>query len=261
MDTDDVVRRINRQLGLLRSLLIYYALPGRQRRLRRLYRPFIRPGDLCFDIGAHVGSRILAMRRLGARVVAVEPQPQLAAWLRRLYGRDPAVILVSGAVGARSGRQTLHLSSRHPTVSTLSESWIDAVRRDRSFEGVAWDDAVTVPLTTLDALIEKYGRPVFCKIDVEGFELAVVQGLSRPIPALSFEYIPAAMGVTLAVIDRLEALGRYEYDRSTGERSRLSGRWRPAAVMAVELAQLAPADGSGDVYARLDNRPDRPGQG
>ena len=86
--------QLERQAGVLRSLAIYYA-PGRVRRLSRFYAPFIRPGDLCFDVGAHVGNRVAAWRRLGARVVAVEPQAHLHGWLRRLYGRSPDVTPVS----------------------------------------------------------------------------------------------------------------------------------------------------------------------
>ena len=54
----------------------------------RLYGHFVRPGDLVFDIGAHVGDRVASFRRLGARVVAVEPQPAMVRALRLLYGRD-----------------------------------------------------------------------------------------------------------------------------------------------------------------------------
>jgi hypothetical protein len=76
--------------GVIRSLGIYY---GRHQRNRAqamddLYRRFVRPGDLVFDIGAHVGDRVAAFRRLGARIVAVEPQPALALTLNMLYGRD-----------------------------------------------------------------------------------------------------------------------------------------------------------------------------
>ena len=56
--------------------------------------------------------------------------------------------------------------------------------------GGEWADHAVVPVTTLDALIDRYGLPAFCKIDVEGFEEAVVRGLSRPIPSVSFEFTP-----------------------------------------------------------------------
>ena len=79
-----------RTYGLARSTLIYRARPWRRQRLDRFYRRFIAPGDLVFDIGAHLGDRLAAFARLGARVVAVEPQPTFAAALRRRTVAKPA---------------------------------------------------------------------------------------------------------------------------------------------------------------------------
>lgn len=236
--------------GLWRSLLMYYGIPGRQARMRRFYGQFIRPGDLCFDIGAHVGNRLPAWRALGARTVAVEPQPLLMETLRRRYGRDQDITLVEEAIGAAPGEATLHISTRTPTVTTMSRDWMTRVQQDPSFRGVEWDREVTVPVTTLDALIERWGEPRFCKIDVEGFELDVLQGLSRPLAALSFEYIPATMGFALDCIHRLEALGDYEYNLAPGESHRLRyDGWRTPGQMVTELQRIT--HGSGDVYARL----------
>lgn len=237
------------RLGLWRSLLMYYGIPGRQSRLRRCYGQFIRPGDLCFEIGAHVGNRLMAWRALGARIVALEPQPLLMQTLRQRYGSDANITLVEEAVGAEPGEATLFISTRTPTVTTMSQEWIAQVKQDASFQSVRWDREVTVPVTTLDALIELHGEPRFCKIDVEGFELAVLQGLSRPLAALSFEYIPASIGTALACIDRLEALGNYEYNLAPGETHRLQfERWLTPAEMVHELESTH--EGSGDVYAR-----------
>src|SRR3990172_5141577 len=104
MNLRPTVQATRRSLGLLRSLIIYYAKPFQLQRMARFYRDLIGPGDLCFDIGAHVGNRIAVWRRLGARVVAVEPQPSCLTLLRRLYGRDPGVTLVGEAVGAAPDR-------------------------------------------------------------------------------------------------------------------------------------------------------------
>ena len=71
-----------RALGLIRSLAVYHAVPLRQPRLRRLYAKFAGPGDLAFDLGAHVGNRTRALAALGCRVVALEPQPDFARLLR-----------------------------------------------------------------------------------------------------------------------------------------------------------------------------------
>ena len=54
------------------------AIAPRDAAMDALYARFVRPGDLAFDIGSHVGDRIGSFRRLGARVVALEPQPLCA---------------------------------------------------------------------------------------------------------------------------------------------------------------------------------------
>ena len=80
---------LRRAWGIGRSLAMYHGIPGRHRRMARFYGEFLGPGESAFDIGAHVGSRVRAWRRLGVRVVAVEPQPDCLRVLRLLYGRDP----------------------------------------------------------------------------------------------------------------------------------------------------------------------------
>ncbi|MGA7186577.1 MAG: FkbM family methyltransferase, partial [Pseudolabrys sp.] len=74
--------------GIVRSLYIYYGDRTRAAAMDRLYGRFVQPGDLVFDIGAHVGDRIASFRRLGARVVAAEPQPAPVKVLKLLYGRS-----------------------------------------------------------------------------------------------------------------------------------------------------------------------------
>jgi FkbM family methyltransferase len=239
-----------RVLGLARSLAIYYGNPWRARRFRRLYAPFLGPGSLGFDIGAHVGNRVRCWRALGARVVAVEPQPDPLRVLALLYGRDPAVTLVPEAVGAAPGLAPLWISDRHPTLSTLSADWAAAVGQGRDFRGVRWRRAQDVPVTTLDALIQRFGTPDFVKIDVEGLEAEVLAGLGQPLPALSFEYLLAARERALACLDRLETLGDYRFNWSPGESHRLaSPHWLDAPGMRAVLSGHASLPGSGDVYA------------
>ena len=110
----------------------------------RLYGHFVKPGDLVFDIGAHVGDRIGAFRRLGARVVAVEPQPALVRTLKLLYGRDAAVIIEPLAVSRSPGRLDLKLNLDNPTVSTASDAFVRAADGAPGWQGQSWSRAIRV---------------------------------------------------------------------------------------------------------------------
>jgi FkbM family methyltransferase len=241
-----------RAIGLARSLWLYYGVPGRLSRTRRFYAQFVGQGELCFDVGAHVGSRAWVWSRLGARVIAIEPQPDLARFLRWLFRNRPAVDVVDAAVAATPGRLTLRISRRHPTVTTASSQFLASVAGAASFKGVRWQEICEVEAVTFDSLIARYGVPAFVKIDIEGFEAEALAGLSRPLPALSFEYLAETTGVALACVDRLETLGCYRYNVARGESMTFVAEpWLDAQGVRAWLAAQGPGSGSGDVYARL----------
>jgi FkbM family methyltransferase len=220
-------------------------------RMQGLLAGLVGPGGLAFDIGAHVGDRVCALRRLGARVVAVEPQPAARRALRLLFRRDPGVTLIPAAVGAAEGRMVLHLNTANPTVSTLSLGFIAAAEGAPGWEGQVWDRTLEVPVTTLDALIARHGRPDFVKIDVEGHEAEVLAGLSVPVPALSFEFTTIQREVALAALARVAALGARVFAHALGEDHRIAPPgWVTAAEMAAILRALPDTANSGDIYAR-----------
>jgi FkbM family methyltransferase len=175
-------KRLAINSGMYRpARLLHRALYGSERRALRdglsLYGEFVQRGDLVFDIGANIGAKTEIFLLLGARVVAVEPQPEPVEEIRaRCIGHEPNLIVVQKAVGAKAGRSILHMK-RQSGQSSLLEQW----------EGVDAGEMV-VELTTLDALIEQYGFPSFVKIDVEGFEDQVLAGLSKRLPCLTLEY-------------------------------------------------------------------------
>lgn len=238
--------------AIRRSLRLYHA---RERRpaLDAFHRRFLGPGDLAFDIGCHVGDRAASFRRLGARVVAVEPQPRLARLLRLMFRGDPGFTLVASLIGASEGESVLRLNSANPTVASASEAFVAAAAGAPGWEGQVWDAELTLPRTTLDALIARHGMPSFVKVDVEGWEAEVLAGLSTAPRALSFEFTTIQREVALAGLERLTALGYRAFNACLGE----SMRWEfgtpvAAEVMAEWLAALPAEANSGDIYASLE---------
>jgi FkbM family methyltransferase len=238
--------------SLRRSLDVYYGDAKRDAAMDALYTRFLRAGDLAFDIGAHVGDRTGSFRRLGARVVALEPQPLCARAIRAIYRGDDGVTLLEAACGERIGTVALKINSANPTVSTASADFVSAADGAGGWEGQVWDTTIEVPCTTLDALVAQYGQPAFAKVDVEGFEATVLAGLSRPLPALSFEFTTIQRDVALACLGRLATLGRYGFDVALGESQVLTfNRWVSSDAMAAHIAALPHAANSGDVYCVL----------
>jgi FkbM family methyltransferase len=235
--------------GVLRSVVIYWR-PGRQRGLRRLYAPFVSDGDLVFDIGAHLGDRSVAFADLGARVIALEPQPAIRRLLRWIV-RGRAVTVRGEAVGAASGVVQLAVSPFNPTVSSASGDWRSAVKRNnQGFRRVQWSEELAVPLVTLDELIAEYGVPVFCKIDVEGFEQSVLAGLSTPLEGLSFEFVAGALDEARACLAQLKTLASYRFNVIGGEgRQWWLDAWSSLDWLDDWLARGADGLQSGDIYA------------
>lgn len=236
--------------GLARSLLIYRARPWKTRALTRLYRRILRPGDLAFDIGAHVGNRTRAMLAAGARVVALEPQPLFHTFLAR--DLPPEVTLIGAAAGARSGTARLAIARLHPTVASLAPGFAERMAGTKGFGHVRWDAGETVEVTTLDDLIATHGRPRFVKIDVEGFEDEVLAGLRSPVDWIAFETLPALPRVAQSSLVRIREIGDYRFNFIPGEaRGFALEDWTDAAGISDLLGR---ARGSGDVYARREGR-------
>lgn len=240
---------MTRWWGLIRSVVIYLN-PIRLLPWKRFYKTLLTPGDIAFDVGAHVGSRARAMHAAGAKVIALEPQAPFTGFLRWSLPKD--IVVIDAAVGKTEAQADMSVSSKHPTVSSLRTDFVSAAQDAKGFDRVEWDSVQRVSVVSLDSLIAKYGQPNYLKIDVEGYELEVLEGLTNPVALISVEYLPGFMDLTNKVLDRLKELGNYEFNVVIAERATFAWEdWQSDEHLRSWLNQLPEKARSGDLFARL----------
>jgi FkbM family methyltransferase len=238
--------------GLWHRYRVSQCSPEDEKRLR-FYAQFIRPGCLVFDVGANLGNRSKIFLQLGAYVVAFEPQAYCSAFLSQMFEKDRRFRLVRKALGPTEGSAVLFTSDNH-TASSLSKNWISATVSSGRFASSQWTGRQEVAVTTLDIAISTFGLPSFIKIDVEGFELEVLKGLSRPIETLSIEVVPENLEKTCGCLQLLEDLEEFQFQFSFGESMQFAlPEWISNAEIREWLKGLPPGS-FGDLYASLNKR-------
>lgn len=222
--------------------------PGEALRRADLYRRWVGPGTLVFDVGANAGNRTGVFAALGARVVAVEPQPHCARALRWMFLLQPRVHVLAAAAGRDDSPKTITQFSTD-VLSSLNPEWIATARQSGRFGDLKTVREITVPGVTLDQLIARHGVPVFTKVDVEGYEAEVFAGLSRPCGTVSFEVTPEMPHLAIACLDRLGALGYTRFQFSAGESMQLAA-WHEADTLRAQLTRPSAGQADfGDIYA------------
>lgn len=215
------------------------------------YAQFMGGEDVCFDVGANVGNKTNVFRHLCKTVVVVEPQPYCMGVLSQRFVGDKRVKLIQKAVGSSEGEAQM-LISDGDNLSSLSAGWVKSVKQSGRFPQAQWNGRQTVEMTTLDRLIEQFGTPSFIKIDVEGFEDEVIRGLTRPVRALSLEFVPEFFESTSRSLEHLARLGKIELNYALGESTVLALRdWVSVDEMRAILNGFrGDTKVVGDVYVR-----------
>jgi len=242
---------------ILLDVGLYYKINGYRLRhdqrnisQRAFYSRIIGRDDLVFDVGANVGQRAAIFSELARTVVAFEPQAQCVRHLRSRFRFKRNVEIQPVALSEAEGVAVIYESSAH-TVSSMSPKFIESVGK-KIFKEETWDGEIAVKTRTLDQMIDLYGVPRFIKIDVEGFELNVLNGLSRRVPLLSFEFMPIALDEVEKCLSRLnEISGDYLYDYCLGENLnfRLREHVDYETFLRDVLPELERAPSFGDIYA------------
>jgi len=218
-----------------------------------LYGRFIEPGDLVFNLGAHEGVRTAIFLKLGAQVVAVEPQPRLCGSLRERFARE-SVMVECAAAGPECGEVEFYLCT-DDQLATCSAERIEILERRQWAPGEEWGEKARVPQTTLDQLIEIHGLPQFIKIDVEGYEDRVLEGLHEPVAGLCFEFMVGDLGPAIRSVELVADLGLRRFSYIVGEGPELQAAFMGPEAMIEELRGLPAVDFLyGDVFAVREGR-------
>ncbi|HEY7796268.1 MAG TPA: FkbM family methyltransferase [Microbacteriaceae bacterium] len=241
--------KITRYWGFLRSLIIYYR-PTQRALWLRFYKHLLPKNAIVFDIGAHVGSRARTMRKAGAKVIALEPQQPFANFLRKTLPSD--VVFIEAAAGEEESQIEMWVSTKHPTVSSLKKDFVSSAPSAPGFKHVRWDKKQLVSVVTIDSLIKSHGTPDYIKIDVEGFELEVLKGLSKPIGLISCEMLPGFPELSIEVLYRISELGNYEFNLVVGETAKfLWPDWGNQKAVRDWIENQSPKTKPADLFARL----------
>jgi FkbM family methyltransferase len=209
----------------------------------------LKQDDLVFDIGAHTGNNSAEYLKKGTKIICFEPQPNCVKILNDRFEQDIIngnIIIEQIGIGNKIEQLPLFICNKHTVLSTFSELW-----KQGRFKDQIWDDEIIIQIDTLDNMINKYSIPVFCKIDVEGFEPQVLDCLSKKIPYLSFEFVYEMKNNILACLNKLEILGYKNYNITIfGEEEFIFHSWTDRNMIMSYLDKITDTALWGDIYAQ-----------
>ncbi len=170
----------------------------------KIFESIIKKGGLVFDVGSNIGDKSDIFLNLGSRVVGFEPQHECFTHTINRFSNNDRFIVENLALDKKVGKETMYIASYH-TISSMSEEFIKESKKER-FAGYNWDNKREINTDTLDNMISKYGLPDFIKIDVEGYELNVLEGLTNKINFISIEFNPELCDNTISCIEYIDSL-------------------------------------------------------
>lgn len=244
------VEEVMNALGVQRAVLHMYGVTtGRRfvharRRIRSFYAPLLHNARLVFDVGANRGHYASVFASLGSRVIALEPNPDCVRHIQICY---PSVEVIQAVAGPEDGLSELNVSDTCDEMSSVSVEWIESIRACRDGQN-RWNRKLTIPMLRLDTVVQHYGLPDYIKIDVEGFEEGVLDGLSYNPPLLSFEYNLAFLEAAFRCVDKL-SLDRVRFNFTVGGNEKFyMTDWTSSERLKSTLAAFEHGDVYGDIF-------------
>lgn len=214
------------------------------------YAQFLPEKSLCFDIGSHLGDKAHSMILAQSKVVAVEPQKKLVKKLLKRFKNE--INIINKGISNQVGKEDFFISDAN-TLSTFSKDWTEKMKASR-FKIYHWKkNKNQIETTTIDELIKNYGKPCFIKLDVEGYELKALNGLSQSIPIICFEFaIPEFKENLYSCLKRLNELNaNYLFNYVVGEKNEfeLTNNLNYKLFLEHVSSPLFDKIGFGDIYA------------
>jgi FkbM family methyltransferase len=185
----------------------------------------LRPGDLFVDVGANVGCYSMLAAAVGARSLALEPLPTTFRDLMMnvsLNGVHDLVDARNVGVGAEHGE--LVFTEAHDSMNHVA---------------VGSESGLTVAVETLDHLLAG-NEPRFIKIDVEGYEAAVLAGAAATLAK------PSLVGLLVEFVGHGT---RYGYDEIAVHANLLRLGFSPMVYKPFERRVVPPSDSTDRTYA------------
>jgi FkbM family methyltransferase len=155
--------------------------------------------DLIYDVGMNNGDDTAYYLSLGFRTVAIEANPELVEQAKSRFAREISagrLFILNIGIADREGQLPF---------------WIcDTISRFSSFnrEFAAWDNSahhqIQVPCSRFKTILDKFGVPYFCKIDIQGSEPFCLEDLEP-------HNVPTFISVEVSNLRELEMLGALGY--------------------------------------------------
>jgi FkbM family methyltransferase len=159
--------------------------------------------ELIFDVGANKGDKSAIFLALTKKVIAFEPSEKWFAFLMKRF-RNQNIELFNFALGGAESFLEYYEIENNEGYNSLSKKHIETTVTARGISTLSSVKSKKIKVEIIENFITRFGKPIYIKIDVEGYEYEVIKGLKSAVPIISFEAnLPEFCDETIQIIEYL----------------------------------------------------------